>query len=59
VALSQWNAGSGQAYNPIIGMLIIDKDIDTELFLRTVDTVVVRGKLIASDEIRDIIEKMN
>jgi Arc/MetJ-type ribon-helix-helix transcriptional regulator len=43
----------------IIGMLIIDNDIDAELFLRTVDAVVVRGKLIASDEIRDIIEKMN
>ena len=43
----------------VIGMLVFDKDISTALFENTVDTVLIRGKLVASSEIKDIINKMN
>lgn len=43
----------------IIGVLIVGKSISSDLFERTVDNVVVRGKLVASDEIKQIIAKMN
>lgn len=43
----------------IIGVLIIGKNVSAELFKRTVEHVVVHGKLVASDEIKQIIDKMN
>ena len=43
----------------VIGMLIFSKDISAELFEKTVAKVSIRGKLIASPEIKDIINKMN
>ena len=43
----------------VIGMLIFDKDISAELFEKTVAKVSIRGKLVASPEIKDIIDKMN
>lgn len=43
----------------IIGMLVIDADVSTELFVATVENVVLRGKLVASKEIKAIIETMN
>ena len=43
----------------VIGMLVIDKNTNPELFARTVKNVTVRGKLIASDVIKEIINRMN
>ena len=43
----------------VIGMLIIDKAIDAELFEKTVEHVIIRGKLLAEKNIKEIIEKMN
>jgi len=43
----------------VIGMLILSTDISAELFEKTVAKVSIRGKLIASPEIKDIINKMN
>jgi len=43
----------------IIGMLVVDNDITTELFEQTVEYVFIRGKLLASPEIKAIIDNMN
>ena len=43
----------------VIGMLIFNKDISAELFEKTVAKVSIRGKLVASEEIKNIINKMN
>jgi Arc/MetJ-type ribon-helix-helix transcriptional regulator len=43
----------------VIGMLIFDKDISAELFEKTVEKVSIRGKLVAPEEIKNIINKMN
>jgi len=40
-------------------MLKLDSEISTELFAKTVSRVTVRGKLVASDEIKEVIRKMN
>ena len=42
----------------VIGMLSFDTDISEELFKNTVERIIIRGKLIASDEIKRIIEDM-
>jgi len=42
-----------------IGMLIIPKSINVDLFKKTVAKCIVRGKLIASDEIKAAIQSMN
>jgi len=34
-------------------------DVNTELFKKTVERVNIRGKLVASPEIKTLIEKMN
>ena len=43
----------------VIGVLIFDKDIDTELFKKAVGSVRLRGKLIAADEVKNAVGKMN
>jgi len=43
----------------VIGMLIFESSINTTLFSDTVENVVLRGKLIASDDIKNIIAQMN
>jgi len=43
----------------VIGMLKISDDISAELFKKTVKRVSVRGKLIASPEIKEMIGDMN
>ena len=43
----------------VIGMLSIDSGISEELFLNTVESVIIRGKLIASKGIKKIIEEMS
>jgi len=42
----------------VTGMLIIDTHVDPQLFEETVKHVALRGKLVASNEIKEIIEKM-
>ena len=42
----------------VIGMLSIDSTISEELFIDTVESVIIRGKLIATKEIKKIIEEM-
>lgn len=43
----------------IIGMLIFDTNISPKLFESTVDSVIIRGKLVSSKEIKKIIDEMN
>ncbi|MBP1045492.1 ribbon-helix-helix protein, CopG family [Enterococcus sp. BWM-S5] len=43
----------------VIGMLIIDQKVNRELFEKTVDDVLIRGKLVASDEIKELVREMN
>jgi Arc/MetJ-type ribon-helix-helix transcriptional regulator len=40
----------------VIGMLIIDASVSAELFERAVESVTLRGKLVASNEIRKMLE---
>lgn len=42
----------------VIGMLKIDNDLSPELFKKTVASVDVRGKVIASPEIKKLIDEM-
>jgi len=42
-----------------VGMFIVPKNISAELFEKTVSKCIVRGKLVASDEVREAIKKMN
>jgi len=42
----------------IIGMLVIDNDVSVELFEKTVIRATIRGKLIASPEIKMLIQEM-
>lgn len=50
-------ARNGEKLNiSIIGMLVIDTSVSAELFQNTVDNILVRGKLVASDEIKEIIK---
>jgi Predicted transcriptional regulators containing the CopG/Arc/MetJ DNA-binding domain len=41
----------------VIGMLILERDINVELFKRAVNKIVIRGKLVASDELKEIVKK--
>jgi Predicted transcriptional regulators containing the CopG/Arc/MetJ DNA-binding domain len=41
----------------VIGMLILERDISVELFKRAVNKIVIRGKLVASDELKEIVKK--
>lgn len=46
-------AGDGERINiSVIGMLLIDAGVSAQLFKQTVDTVLIRGKVIAPDEIK-------
>ncbi|MCL2426741.1 MAG: hypothetical protein FWD05_10450 [Oscillospiraceae bacterium] len=42
-----------------VGMFIVPKNISAELFEKAVAKCIVRGKLVASDEIKEAIKKMN
>ena len=42
----------------VIGMLVIDNNVSVELFEKTVMRATVRGKLIASSEIKKLIQDM-
>ena len=41
-----------------VGMFVIPRDISVELFEKTVAKVIVRGKLVASEEIKEAIKRM-
>lgn len=43
----------------VIGMLIFDTNISAKLFENTVESVLIRGKLVSSKEIKKIIDEMN
>ena len=58
--LEEWTSESGEKLNiSVIGMLILSKDISLQLFEEAVGRVIIRGKIIASDEIKEAIKKMN
>ena len=57
--LEEWAAESNEKLNlSVIGMLILDKDIPVELFEKTVAKVALRGKLVASEEIKAAVRRM-
>lgn len=57
--LEDWVAAGGEKMNiSAAGVFIVPKNISAELFEKAVGKVIVRGKLIASDEIRALIEAM-
>jgi len=43
----------------VVGMLIIDDKVSVELFEKAVERVTLRGKLVASDLIKDIVKKLS
>lgn len=43
----------------IIGMLMVGSDVTTSLFEQTVENILVRGKIVASEEIKALIREMN
>jgi len=58
-AQEEWLAEGNEKMNiSAVGVFIVPKDISPELFEKTVGKVIVRGKIIASDEIKALIEKM-
>jgi len=60
VTLKEWSNESNEKLNiSVIGMLIIDKGISLQLFESAVGRIVIRGKIIASAEIKEAIKKMN
>ena len=57
--LEEWVAETNGKLNiSVIGMLIINKDISAELFEETVGRIIVRGKIVASDEIKETIKRI-
>jgi len=57
--LEEFAAENTKVNLSVVGMLIFDKNIPAELFEKTMARIVLRGKLIASDEIKEIIRNMN
>ena len=56
--MEDWAAAGNEKMNiSAVGVFIVPKDISPELFERTVGQVVVRGKIVASDEIKALIAK--
>jgi len=49
---------NGKLNISVIGMLVIDKNVDIELFKKTAENIIVRGKLVASNEIKEIIKEL-
>lgn len=43
----------------VIGMLLIDKSVSLKLFEEVVGDIIIRGKVVASNEIKERIEKKN
>ena len=55
----EWAAeGNGKMNLSVIGMLIIRDDVSAELFEKTVGKLVLCGKLVASDEIKEAVKRM-
>ena len=55
--LEEWAlANKGKLSFTVIGMIIFESDISLDLFERTIGTVTIRGKLVASDEIKEAIK---
>ena len=43
----------------VVGMIIFKENISKELFDKTVGSITIKGKIIASDEIKEAIKNMN
>jgi len=57
--LEEWAAGGNKKMNiSAVGVFIVPKDISLELFEKAIGKVIVRGKIVASDEIKEAINKM-
>ena len=57
--LEDWAAESSEKLNiSVIGMLILRDDISVQLFEEIIGRVVLRGKLVASDEIKEAVKKV-
>ncbi|MCL2249701.1 MAG: hypothetical protein FWC13_10575 [Oscillospiraceae bacterium] len=41
-----------------VGVFIVPKNISAELFEKTIAQCIVRGKLVASDEIKEVIKRI-
>ena len=54
--LEEFMVGNEKLNISVIGVLIIDVDVSTELFNSVVEGIVLRGKIIASKEIKEIVE---
>lgn len=55
--LEQWAAGDGDKLSlTVVGMFVVEKDVSLELFESAIDNITIRGKIVASDEIREAIK---
>lgn len=43
----------------VIGMLVIHNDVSVQLFNQTIEQIIVRGKIVAQNELKKIIHDMN
>ncbi|MCL2368810.1 MAG: hypothetical protein FWC72_07420 [Oscillospiraceae bacterium] len=58
--LEEWAEEGNEKMNiSAVGMFIVPKNISVELFEQTIARVIVRGKTVASDEIKEAIKRMN
>ena len=58
--LEEWADESDEKLNlSVIGMIIFDKDVTVELLEKTVAKIALRGKIVASDEIKEAVKKIN
>jgi Arc/MetJ-type ribon-helix-helix transcriptional regulator len=58
-SLEQMAADNEKLSISVIGMLIVDADVEPALFADVVERFSLKGKLVASDEIKGIIKTMN
>ena len=54
--LEQWAADGEKLSLTVIGMFIVEKDVSLELFENAVGNLTIRGKIVASDEIKEAIK---
>ena len=43
----------------VVGMIVFNKDISKGLFDKTIGSITIKGKTVATDEIKEAIRKMN
>ncbi|MCL2531756.1 MAG: hypothetical protein FWE40_06335 [Oscillospiraceae bacterium] len=57
--LEEWTEQNEKMNISAVGVFIVPKNISAELFEKSIAKCIVRGKLVASDEIKEVIAKMN